>query len=611
MERLCREAMALPEAPGVYLMHDDADRVIYVGKSRCLRNRVSQYFHQGGNKNLKTLRMVASVARFEIIHCDTEIEALTLENTLIKQYTPRYNIRLKDAKSYPYIKLTPGDYPRLVMTRKRADDGGKYFGPYSGTSTVFSVISTVNKAFGLPTCRRKFPEEIGKGRPCLYYQIGQCSGVCTGAVSAEEYAAAVSGAAEVLRGSSAHVRRELEEKMLRLAENEQYEAAAVCRDTIASLEKLAQKQKAVASPDTNQDVIGVYADDFGAVMCLLRVRSGVLNDKLDFRLSGDVIADSSAYISMLYEHYRAAEDVPDRVLIGFDPDPGDTEALSGLLASLAGKKVPVHTPERGDTKKLCDLAAENAYQSALKFKRDTEGNDAAAVRLAELLSLEVVPDRIEAYDISNIGAEHITAGMIVTEGGKFCKRDYRTFTIRTTDGINDYGALREALTRRLSYLTPEGKKDGGSFDVPPDLLLLDGGAQHLSVALEVMETLGIDIPVVGMVKDDFHKTRALITPEGEVSIARERDVFVFIYKIQEEVHRFTVSRMSAAKRKTVRTSVLEKIRGIGPKKAKAILSHFGGLARVKNATVEELCCVRGVTHTDAETIFRTFHSADN
>lgn len=607
MEKLCAEAMALPETPGVYLMHDASDRVIYVGKSRCLRNRVSQYFHQGGNKNYKTLRMVASVARFEVIHCDTEIEALTLENTLIKQYTPRYNIRLKDAKSYPYIKFTPGEYPRLVMTRKRTEDGGRYFGPYSGTSTVFSVISTVNKAFGLPTCRRRFPEEIGKGRPCLYYQIGQCSGVCTGAVSAEAYAAAVTDASDVLRGNSARVRRQLEEKMLRLAEEEQYEAAAVCRDTIASLEKLTQKQKAVASPDTNQDVIGTYTDDLGGVMCLLRIRGGVLNDKLDFRLSGDTIADSQAFTSMLYEHYRMAEDVPERVLIGFDIDPDDSELLSLLLGDIAGKKVPVHVPERGDTKKLCLMAAENAHQTALKYKRDTDGSDAVAIRLAELLSLEVVPDRIESYDISNLGSEHITAGMIVTEGGRFQKRDYRTFSIKSTDGIDDYGAMREVLTRRLSYLLPDsGKSDAGSYAIAPDLILLDGGAQHLAVAEDVMEELGVWVPVAGMVKDDYHKTRALVTPEGEVSIAREHDVFVFIYKIQEEVHRFTVSRMSAAKRKTVRTSVLEKVDGIGPKKAKAILAHFGGLARVKTATADELVCVKGVTRANAEAIVKYF-----
>lgn len=603
MQKLHAEAMQLPERPGVYIMRDAGDKVIYVGKSRNLRNRVSQYF--GNNeKNAKTARMVSSVRRFECIHCDTEIEALTLENTLIKQYNPRYNIRLKDAKSYPFIKITAEDYPRLIMTRKRLDDGARYFGPYSATQSVFSVISLMNKTFGLYSCRRKFPADFGKGRPCINYQMGHCPGICTGKIAKEDYAERVNSVAEVLRGNTARVKKRLEDDMFKYAEEEQFEAAARCRDAIEALGKLSQRQKAVAAPGTDRDVVGVYEDTAVTMMCILRIRDGALNDKLEFPLSGDVIADSSAMISLLFEHYRMSEDIPDRLLLGFDCPAPEMVSLGESLAQLHKRKVDVSKPIIGDNKKLCDLASENAKQGAMKFLRDNEKNDEAAIALASLLSLEVVPYRIEAYDISNIGSEHITAGMVVTEGGKFAKSEYRSFKITSTSGQDDYGALRETLTRRIKYLLPDSQKQAqnASFSSTPDLILLDGGANHLSVALEVMSELGISIPAVGMVKDEFHKTRALVAYDGEeyceINIARQREVFVFIYKIQEEVHRYSVGRMTQAKRKTVKTSSLTKIDGIGPAKAKALLAAFGGYNGVKNASPEALKAVKGINSTD-------------
>ena len=603
LKRLHSEAMQLPERPGVYIMRDASEKIIYVGKSRNLRNRVSQYF---GNtaKNAKTARMVASVRRFECIHCDTEIEALTLENTLIKQHSPRYNIRLKDAKSYPYIKLTDEEYPRLIMTRKRLDDGGRYFGPYSGTQSVFSVISLMNKTFGLYSCKRKFPSDFGKGRPCINYQMGFCPGVCTGRVTKEDYSERVSSVSEVLRGNTAKVRKRLEDEMLRCAEEEQFEMAARCRDAIESLKKLSEKQKAVASPGTDRDVIGVWENSVVTMLCILRVRDGSLNDKLEFPLAGDVIADNAAIISLLFEHYRTSEDVPDRILLGFDCTPEEMIFLSDSLSSLTGGKVDIAKPQIGDNRKLCDLAAENAKQAALKYLRDTEKTDEAAVMLASLLSLEVVPYRIEAYDISNIGSENITAGMIVTEGGRFAKSDYRSFKITSTDGQDDYGALREALSRRLKHLLPdcEVKEKNASFSAIPDLILLDGGVNHLSVALEVMSEIGVEVPVAGMVKDEFHKTRALVAFDGEeyceINIAKQRELFVFIYKIQEEVHRYSIGRMTQAKRKTVKTSSLTRIEGIGPAKAKALLAAFGGYNGVKNASADALRSVKGINSTD-------------
>lgn len=604
-KRLLSEACALPLCPGVYIMKDVRGKVIYVGKSRKLRDRVSQYF-RNGEKNLKTARMVASVYRFEYILCDTEIEALTLENTLIKQYTPRYNIRLKDAKSYPYIKITSDEYPRLVMSRKREDDGAKYFGPYSGTGTVFSVISLVNKTFGLPSCKKKFPADIGKERPCLYYRIGQCRGVCTGRVSRDEYCGLIDCAGEVLRGNTAAARRSLEKDMTEYAEKEEFEAAARCRDTIRALESLSEKQKVVASPDCEQDVCGAYADDSISVLSLLSIRGGALVDKIDFPISGDAIADPKAFCQLLCSHYRESGYAPRRLLVGFDCEDDDIALLSDYLSDIAGRRVQVAVPVIGDNRKLCDMAAENAREAAARLNRDTARSEDVAVRLAGLLCLEVVPERIEAYDISNIGDEHITAGMIVTDHGRFLKRDYRSFTIKTTSGANDYGAMREALERRFAHLDDTA----GAFSVIPDLILLDGGAEHLNVALDVMRKCGVDIPAAGMVKDDYHKTRALVTAGGEVSIARERDVYGFIYRIQEEVHRFTVSKMTHAKRKTYKTSSLEKINGIGPVKAKLLLSALGGLSAVKNADLSTLDAVNGLSHAEAFAVYSYFHPDD-
>lgn len=603
MRKLYAEAMELPEKPGVYIMRDASDKIIYVGKSRNLKNRVSQYF--GNNeKSTKTMRMASSVKRFEIIHCDTDIEALTLENTLIKQHTPRYNIKLKDAKSYPFIKLTSEEYPKLVMTRKRSDDGAKYFGPYSGTQTVFSVISLINKTFGLYSCKKKFPTDIGKGRPCINYQIGICPGVCTGNVSSQDYYQRVNSACEVLRGNTAKVRKSLEEDMYRFAEEEQFEAAARCRDAIEAIGKLAQRQKVVASPGIDRDVIGLYSNDAVTMVCIMRIRDGALNDKLDFPLTGETIADESAIISLLYEHYKTSSDIPDRMLVAFDCSLSDLDALAGSLSAINKRKVDISKPLIGDNKKLCDLAAENAKQSALRYIRDNEKTDEATSALAEVLTLGSIPYRIESYDISNIGSEHITAGMIVVEGGRFAKKEYRTFKINSTAGQDDYGALRESLTRRLKHLVPDenGEIAPSSFSSYPDLILLDGGANHLSVALEVMNELGVTVPIAGMVKDEYHKTRALVVFDGEefceINIAKRREVFIFLYKIQEEVHRYSIGRMTQAKRKTVKTSSLTKIEGIGPAKAKSLLSAFGGYNGVKNASAEALSSVKGINSTD-------------
>ena len=601
LTRLLEKANTLPLQPGVYIMRDRSDKVIYVGKSRKLKNRVSQYFHNGA-KNTKTVRMVSLVHDFDYMLCDTEIEALTLENTLIKQYTPKYNIRLKDAKSYPYIKITAGDYPRLVFTRRRDSDHAKYFGPYSGVSVVFSILRTLQKTLGLPSCNRQFPRDIGKERPCLYYQMKQCCGVCTGNVTPEEYAERIRYARDILRGNTSQVKRQLKEQMFTYAENEQYEAAAQCRDTIQALEHLSQKQKVVASPDTEQDIIGVYSDDFASCISVFYIREGAVIDHKDYLFGADSIVDAGGLASFICEHYQLREYIPSRILLSQPLDEEEHDAVAAYLSRSAGHKVTLTVPERGDGRALCEMVCTNAADKAKMYRLDIEKDNSVLLRLAQLLKLETLPERIEAYDISNFGAEHLTAGMIVCKNGKFSKTDYRTFHIKSVQGTDDYASMREVLARRLKHLEDEN----GSFSEFPDLILLDGGRGHVSTVRGLLEEMDLDLPVFGMVKDDFHKTRALCTETEEIAIAREQKVFQLIYRIQEEVHRYSVSRMETAKGKTLTTSSLEKIHGIGKQKAAKLLKAFGGLSGVRRATGEELSSVPGITGRDVENILEYF-----
>lgn len=602
LKSLLEKANTLPLCPGVYIMKNASGKVIYVGKSRKLKNRVSQYF-QNSAKNVKTSRMVSSVDNFDYIVCTTEIEALTLENTLIKQYSPKYNIKLKDAKAYPYIKITNEEYPRVTFTRTRSNDKAKYFGPYSGTATVFSVLSLLYKSLGIPSCKRKFPRDIGKERPCIYKQMKQCCGVCAGDVSKEEYNNLIRSAADILRGNTAKARHAIEEEMYKYAESENFEAAIRCRDTIAALEKLTEKQKVVSSSRENHDIVGIFYGDVCTAISLLNVRDGVLVNKSDYVFGNDRVIDDSSLSTFLCDYYRGKDDIPSEILLSFEMETEERELVGEYLKSLVGTNVDVRTPERGDKKALAGIAVSNAEQAARQYVSETEKSDTLLASLAEALGLEVLPSRIEAYDISNIGAEHKTAGMIVCEDGKLKKSDYRSFVIKSVEGTDDYACMREALRRRFAHLDDEG----GSFSNIPDLVLLDGGRTHVSCVRETLAEMGIEVPVFGMVKDEYHKTRALCDEENEISIAADKELFIFIYKIQEEIHRFTVSKMTAAKLKTLKTSSLEKIRGIGEKKARAVLLKFGTLEAVKNATPEELAEVKGVSAKDAENIYNHFH----
>ncbi len=604
MRYLLDKANSLPYSPGVYLMKDKNGKVIYVGKSRKLKQRVTQYF-QNNKKNYKTDKLVERIVDFDYYICSTEIEALSLENTLIKQYTPKYNIRLKDDKSYPYIKITAEEYPRVIYTRKRLADKGKYFGPFTGTSTVFNVLDLIRKTLGIPTCKRKFPQEIGKERPCLYYQIGQCCGVCTGKISSEEYAKLISCASDILKGNITDAIKLLEAQMMDFADQECFEAAARCRDTIRSLRALQEKQYVVATPNTEQDIFGIYSDDVCACISAIYVRDGAVTDKMDYSFDSSTIVDAESMSSFLIEHYNIRDYIPKNILVSIPLTNEDIDDLEQYFTIKAGYKVNVKTPERGALHKLCQTAEQNAAERARQYISEIKKSENVLFELADALQLEVLPERIESYDISNIGADNKVCGMIVVEDGKFKRADYRSFNIKSIVGTDDYGSLREALVRRFEHL----KKDkSGAFSVEPDLILLDGGRAHVAVAKEVLAQYELTIPVFGMVKDDFHKTRALCNETDEINIAKQRALYMFIFGIQEEVHRFSVGKTMKGKRSTLKRSSLEKISGIGPAKAAALLKAFGGLSGIKSASIEEIEAVRGISHTDAVNIEAYFTS---
>ncbi len=609
LQYLRQKASLLPRSPGVYIMENSEGKVIYVGKSRALRNRVSQYFH--GSHDPKTTRMAGSVRDFRYITCDTEFEALILENNLIKQYAPKYNILLKDAKSYPYIKVTKEDYPRITMTRRRTDDG-IFYGPYSSTATISNIIKTIERTIGIPSCKRKFPRDIGKARPCVYRQLGRCCGVCAGDVTKEDYNALIDCAKEMLKGNTAKVTKQLTERMMAAAEAERFEEAARLRDALMSISKLGQSQKTDLGPDTEYDVIALSTHEGCDCAAVLYIRGGTITDSQHFMFGADEITgdfsgeEESPFLSFIIGLYQYREYIPREILLSFPLPERDAELANEFLSRRAGRRVTVRTPQRGEARRLCLMAEKDAQRHSQTRRKREDTDERILMSLAALLHLEVLPERIEAYDISNLGSEHITAGMVVVEKGHFKKRHYRSFKIKGQDSPDDYSAMTETIRRRLLNLDD----DDESFSTPPDLILLDGGRGHVGVIRELMREMALDIPVFGMVKDSHHKTRTITDDRDEVSIAREPEVFRFVYRIQEEVHRYTVGKMTNAKLKTLKTSSLEKIKGIGPAKAKALLLHFGSLDALKNASANDITSVKGISESNARDIIRHFQAKE-
>ncbi len=581
-------------------MKNSAGDIIYVGKSKKLKNRVSSYFSSCSHSQ-KTARMVSLVDDFDYIVCSTEIEALTLENVLIKKHSPRYNIKLKDAKSYPYIKVTKEEFPRLYVTRDRRNGRGKYFGPYSGAAAAHAALETVMKIFSLPGCKRSFPRDIGKERPCIYLDMGRCCAPCAAKISAEDYRELVRCAGRVLDGNISDVRRTLTEDMERASEELMFERAASLRDSISALSKLCEKQKVVADEGVNRDIFAIYTSETEGALAILSIREGSLINKNEFILSSSRLDDADDAISLIADYYEGTGNVPREVMLDFELGAEELSFLSEYLSFIGTHKVTVKIPERGDGRRLCDMALENAKEAARQYRLDGEREDKNVKRLAELLGLPEIPKRIEAYDISNIGNEHITASMVVWADGKMKKSDYRIFTVKSTDGQDDYGSMKEALNRRLSHIGDLS----ASLSETPDLILLDGGQGHVGVIKEVLAQKGMDIPLFGMVKDDFHKTRAITDGEQEISIAQETGVYTFIYNIQEEAHRFALKNSSGAKARALTHSSLEKIDGIGAKKAKLLLAAMP-LSVIREAPVCELEKIKGISAKDAKSIFEYF-----
>ena len=599
MEYLRIKANSLPEEPGVYIMKNSDADIIYVGKSKKLKNRVGSYF-SSNRHSIKTQRMVSQVRDFDYILCKTEIEALTLENVLIKKHSPKYNIKLKDAKSYPYIKISADNFPKLSVTRERKSDKGKYFGPYSGMSSAYTALETVMKIFGLPTCKRSFPKDIGKERPCLYKDMGRCVAPCAGGVSEEEYRYLVRCASHVLDGNISETLGKLTADMLDAADEMNFERAALLRDSITALKKLSEKQKVVADTKINRDVFALYSSETEGVLAVLSVREGSLVGKNEFMLSAAEPTNTEDVLGLIANYYEGGISIPKEVMLGFDAGE-DKDLLSEYLTLISGKKVLVHVPERGDGKALCDMAYKNAEEVARQYRLEGERQNKSLSRLATLLGLDYLPNRIEAYDISNIGDENIVASMVVCLDGKMKRSEYRSFKINSTDGRDDYASMKEALSRRLSHIGDSSP----SLGERPDLILLDGGDTHVSAILPLLDSMELDIPVFGMVKDDFHKTRAITDGKREISIAQEMNVYAFVYNIQEEAHRFAYSHSQKGKIKNLTRSSLEKISGIGPKKAKALLSKMT-LTDIKFAQADELAKIDGISKKDAENIYAYF-----
>ncbi len=601
LKRLREKANSLPEVPGVYIMKNATGEVIYVGKSKKLKNRVTSYF-TGNNHTYKTVKLVKNVVDFDYIVCETEIEALTLENVLIKKHSPRYNIKLKDAKSYPYIKVTNEEYPKLFVTRERKSDKARYYGPYQSSASAHSALDTVMKIFSLASCRRSFPRDIGKERPCIYRDMGRCVAPCNGGIGSTEYRALVRCAEAVLDGDIKKTTEMLEEEMLLASENLEFERAALLRDSINSLSRLREKQKVVADARVNRDVFSLYTSETEGVLSMLSVRGGALVNKNEFILSLSELTSPEDATSLIVGYYDTAATPPREIFLDFDLPEEDLSLLSEYLSLETKYKVQIKVPSRGDGRALCELARKNAEEAARQYRLEGEREDKNLSRLATLLGLSENPRRIEAYDISNIGDENITASMVVYEGGKMKKSDYRIFTIKTTDGRDDYSSMREVIERRLLHIG-DGTASLGEL---PDLILIDGGKTHISAVKPIVEKLAPEIAVFGMVKDDYHKTRALTDEGREISIAYEAGVYAFIYRIQEEAHRFAIKNSEGAKIRTMTTSVLEKIDGIGPKKARLLLSAMP-LGKIKNASISELFSIKGISERDAKSIYEYYH----
>ena len=617
MFQIEEELKKLPGQPGVYIMHDAKDAIIYVGKAISLKNRVRQYFQSSRDKTAKIRQMVSKIARFEYIVTDSELEALVLECNLIKEHRPRYNTMLKDDKTYPYIKVTASEeYPRILFSRQMKKDKNKYFGPFTSAGAVKDTIELIRKIYRIRACSRKLPQDMGKDRPCLYYHIHQCDAPCQGYISQADYQKSVKQAVGFLNGQYEPVMKYLEEKMRTASETMEFEKAIEYRDLLDSVRKVAQKQKITSQSMEDRDIIAMAKDERDAVVQVFFVRDGKLIGREHFHMN-PTGSESKAEIlnSFVKQFYAGTPFVPHEIWVQEELE--DAEVIASFLTARRGQKVRFVVPKMGEKERLVELAEKNAKmvlsQDKEKIKREELRTIGAMDQIGSWIGLSGIK-RVEAYDISNISGFESVGSMIVYENGRPKRNDYRKFRIRTVQGPNDYASMREVLLRRFSHGLEETKKlqaEGGdlamgSFTRFPDLLMMDGGRGQVNIALEVLRELQLEIPVCGMVKDDNHRTRGLYYQNVEIPIDRHSEGFQLITRIQDEAHRFAIEYHRSLRGKEQVRSVLDDIKGIGPARRKSLMRTFKTIEAVREASVEELEAAPQMNRAAAEAVYIFF-----
>ena len=598
-DELKEKALSLPLAPGVYIMRDKTDKVIYVGKAKKLKNRVSQYFQDTASHTLKTRLMVSKIDHFDVIVAASEFEALVLECSLIKRYMPKYNILLKDGKGYPYIRLDTGaKYPTLSMVGKIADDGAAYFGPYGSRGTTTAILEALQVTLKLPGCKKTFPRDIGKDRPCLNYHMGQCEGWCQQGRTREDYLLRIEQARQLLSGNYKKVAQDIRNQMLAAADNMEFELAAGLRDRLNAVEALSKKQLVTAGSMADMDVIGYGQTETKACFAVLHYRGGNLLDK-DYEVFSAPDDPESAVSSLMKQYYLTRGLAPKVVLLPFEVE--DSELFATLMEQQSGRHVRLRVPQRGDYVRLVELANKNALEEAQRLTSKEERISGTLQLLGKMLAMDP-PNRIESFDISNISGTDMVASMVVFEDGKPKKSEYKRFKIEDLPGQDDYAAMRQVILRRFTHFKAGDK----GFDQAPDLLLIDGGVAHAAAATGVLADLELQIRTMGMVKDDRHRTRALVTPEGlEIRIDAQQAVFSLIGNIQEETHNFAISYHRKLRSKRLRGSALDGIAGIGPKRKEELLKAFRSISAISDASIAEL--ERYLPKNTALEVYRTFH----
>ena len=606
MKILRKKAMSLPLLPGVYIMKNADGEIIYIGKAKALKNRVSQYFGSQNRHPIKVRKMVENVDRFDYIVTGSEFEALVLECSLIKQHSPKYNILLKDDKGYSYIRISEGEYRKISAVFNKKDDGSEYIGPYLSSYSVRQSVDAANKIFKLPQCNKVFPRDFGKSRPCLNYYISQCCGLCTGKIKKSDYDEAVDGAIAFLKGDSRDIIADLRVKMEKAAEELDFEQAAKLRDRINSIERIKEKQKVVYKSVEEQDVFATADIDGSVCLAVLRFSNGRLFDSEHFFFDdpGDKESMRSDFIT---SYYSMRDNIPKRVTL--DGEVADRELLEQWLSEKKGKKVTVFVPARGEQLEIVNMCRKNAEEK-LAIKKGRTGREIAVLdELKDLLGLKKTPEYIESYDISHTAGQDSVAGMIVFKGGKPYRKAYKRFSIKSFDGNDDYRAMNEVLTRRFSEYE-KSKDSTEGFGKLPDLILLDGGVGQVHAVEPVLREFGLKIPLFGMVKDNRHRTRAISGDGGEIAINSKRQVFTLVSEIQNEVHRFSVAYHHQKHAKRGLSLSLTEIEGVGEKRASALLKYFKTMTAIKNAEVDELSKAPGITSAVAQNIYDYYRTKD-